>query len=171
MCIALRCPSPREKPEHLIAKEEMESKLISIHDAQRMLPLLRRIVTDITQKWELIIYKRTELECLEKGIDSAQDEMSPQERKEKIETLKVELNQLIDKINSYIREVEDLGCFVEEFKRGIINFPSLYNGRKIFLCWVPGEETIGFWHELDESFKDRVAIQDASDFLCQKPRV
>lgn len=132
-----------------------------------MLPLLRRIVRDIIQKWELIIYKRTELECLEKGIDSG-DDFSPQDKEARSERLKADLNCLIDKINSYIREVEDLGCFVEEFKRGIINFPSLYCGRKVFLCWVPNEGNVGFWHELDESFKDRNAIEDASEFLCTK---
>ena len=145
----------------------MESRLISIDEADLMLPLLRRIVTDIMQKWELIIYKRTELECLEKGIESS-DDLSPQDKESKVEQLKSDLNYLIDKINSYIREVEDLGCFVEEFKRGIINFPSLYCGRKIFLCWVPNEDKVGYWHELDESFKDRNAIEDASEFLCHK---
>ena len=48
----------------------MESRLISIDEANQMLPLLRHIVKDITRNWELIIYKRTELECLEKGVDS-----------------------------------------------------------------------------------------------------
>ena len=149
----------------------MESRLVSIEEGNRMLPLLRRIVKDITKKWELIIYKRTELEYLEKGFDSSHGNLSDEDRKATTEGLKQDLNYLIDKINSYIREVEDLGCFVEEFKRGIINFPSLYNGRKVFLCWTPGEETVVHWHELDESYNDRVRIKDFSDFLCQKPHV
>ena len=36
----------------------MESRLISIDEANRMLPLLRHIVRDIIKNWELIIYKR-----------------------------------------------------------------------------------------------------------------
>ena len=149
----------------------MESRLVSIEEGNQMLPLLRRIVKDITKKWELIIYKRTELECLEKGFDSSHGDLDGKEREATIEGLKQDLNYLIDKINSYIREVEDLGCFVEEFKRGIINFPSLYNGRKVFLCWTPGEEIVAHWHELDESYNDRVRIKDYSEFLCQKPHV
>src|SRR4029453_11457194 len=115
----------------------MESKLISIEEANRMFPLLRQIVADIMVNWERIIYKRTELECLEKGVDSAGSTQNPKEREETLLSLKQELNYLIDRINCYIREVEELGCFVEEFKRGIINFPSLHNGRKVFLCWKP----------------------------------
>ena len=149
----------------------MQSKLISIEEANRMLPLLRRIVGDITRNWEQIIYKRTELECLEKGVDSAGSNLSTEERNSSLQGLKQELNALIDRINNYIREVEDLGCFVEEFKRGIINFPSLYNGRKVFLCWKPEEDSVGHWHELDESFNDRMKIHNVREFLYQKPGV
>lgn len=147
----------------------MESRLISIEEANRMLPLLRHIVKDITGNWEQIIYKRTELECLEKGLDSVGTKLAPEARDNHLLNLKQELNHLIDKINDYIREVEDLGCFVEEFKRGIINFPSLFNGRKVFLCWKPEEERVRYWHELDESFSERVEIRNVEEFLCQKP--
>ena len=117
----------------------MESKIISIEEANRMLPLLRKIVKDVMDKWELIIRRRTELECLEKGIARGERGSNTEG---KINELKGELNFLIEKINQYIKEVECLGCFVEEFKRGIINFPSLYHGRKIFLCWSPDEEVV-----------------------------
>ncbi len=149
----------------------MESKLISIEEANRMLPLLRQIVGDIMTNWEKIIYKRTELECIEKGVDSGAASQGPQEREAGLQGLKQELNCLIDRINNYIREVEELGCFVEEFKRGIINFPSLHNGRKVFLCWKPDEPGVSHWHELDESFNDRVRIRDVAEFLYQKPKV
>jgi hypothetical protein len=151
-------------------EEFMESRLISIDEANRMLPLLRHIVRDIVTSWEQIIYKRTELECLEKGVEPASACPSPDPRESTLENLKQDLNYLIDRINSYIREVEDLGCFVEEFKRGIINFPCLLNGRKVFLCWKPDEERVSHWHELDECFNDRSQIRDATGFLCQKPR-
>ena len=149
----------------------MESRVISIQEANRMLPLLRQIVGDIMAHWEQIIAKRTELECLEKegqeGGSSA--EATPAGREGQIGELKADLNYLIDRINQFIREVEDLGCFVEEFRRGIINFPSLFHGRKVFLCWKPDENEVTHWHELDETFKDRVRIRDVREFLYQKP--
>ena len=147
----------------------MESKVISIQDANRMLPLLRQIVTDIMVNWEQIIQKRTELECLEKELrpatGAAPTKSMDADRSEAALDLKNGLNHLIDKINCYIREVEELGCFVEEFKRGIINFPSLFHGRKVFLCWKPDEDEVSHWHELDETFKDRVKIRDVGEFL------
>ena len=127
----------------------MESKLISIQEANRMLPLLRSIVKSIMDTWEVLITSRVELETLEKA----------QVKAEVIKSKKEELNVTIDRINNYIREVEELGCFVQEFKRGIVSFPSLFHGRKVFLCWIPDDQTVTHWHELDEMFANRQAIR------------
>ncbi|HLU50302.1 MAG TPA: DUF2203 domain-containing protein [Planctomycetota bacterium] len=148
----------------------MEPKTISLDEANRMLPLLRQIVGDIMSSWEKIIEKRTELECAERGIRS--DGQGTQPRDPLIvQQLKVELNYLIDKINHYIREVEALGCFVEEFKRGIVNFPSLFNGRRVFLCWGPDEKSVRYWHEIDETYADRVEIRNEREFMVTNPHV
>jgi len=143
----------------------METRILSLEETNRMLPLLRKIVRDIMEHWNLIIAKRAELESFEKAQEGAANP-SAQAR---LHEIKQELNTMIDKINQYIKEVESLGCFVEEFKRGIVNFPSLYHGRKVFLCWHPEEEKVSHWHELDETFNDRVKIKDESEFLCENP--
>ncbi len=143
---------------------KMRSRILSLEEATKMLPLLEKIVRDIMKTWEEIIHKRTELECLEKNPDQ-----NAQQVQEEAQELKSDLNRLIDRINSYIREVEQLGCFVEEFKRGIINFPSLYVGRKVFLCWKPGDSEVRYWHELDESYNERSLIRDQRDFLVTRP--
>ena len=147
----------------------MEAKIISIEEANRMLPLMRGIVADIMSKWKAIIEKRAELECLEKNSRDYETGCVAADSENALRDVKLELNNLIDRINSYIREVENLGCFVEEFKRGVVNFPSLCNGRKVFLCWQPGDLNVGYWHELDETFNDRLAIRDYSEFLCHPP--
>ncbi len=143
----------------------MSNKLFSLQEANRLLPLLRRIMKDITACWERIIYKRTELECLEKDptIHGSIEKV--------IQAIKGELNYLLDKINHYIKEVEDLGCFVEEFKRGIVNVPTLYHGRKVFLCWKVDEESVEYWHKLDEGFNDRRRIRNTAAFLGARPPV
>ena len=143
---------------------QAQSRLVTVDDANKMLPLLERVVSDIVDVWDGIIQKRTELECLEKNpirVDESSIAVDAQD-------LKLELNLLIDRINGYIREVEDLGCFVQEFKRGVINFPTLYVGRKVFLCWRPGDEEVRYWHELDESFTERTPIRDFRDFFFQR---
>ncbi len=153
----------------------MKSRLVSIEEANRMLPLLRGIVSDIRRCWDQIIAKRTELEFREKEMKQMRAAgTTPREsadRTHRIDELKEELNTLIERINCYIREVEELGCYVEEFKRGIVNFPSLYHGRKVFLCWGVDEDRVSSWHELDESYNDRAQIRDVNQFLRDTPRI
>jgi hypothetical protein len=50
----------------------------------------------------------------------------------------------------YRREIQ-----VKDLDRGLIDFPSILEGREVFLCWEDGEEDIGFWHELDSGYAGR----------------
>jgi hypothetical protein len=44
---------------------------------------------------------------------------------------------------------------LRDLDRGLVDFPSLRDGREVYLCWVDGEPDIGFWHELDAGFAGR----------------
>jgi hypothetical protein len=44
---------------------------------------------------------------------------------------------------------------LRDLDRGLIDFPSLRDGREVYLCWVEGEPGIGFWHDLDAGFAGR----------------
>ena len=38
---------------------------------------------------------------------------------------------------------------------GLVDFPSLREGREVYLCWREGEDQIDFWHEVDAGFAGR----------------
>jgi hypothetical protein len=44
---------------------------------------------------------------------------------------------------------------VKDLKKGLVDFPSLRNGREIFLCWERAEEDIEFWHDLETGYAGR----------------
>ena len=45
---------------------------------------------------------------------------------------------------------------LRDLDRGLIDFPSLRDGREVYLCWVEAEEdAIGFWHDLDAGYAGR----------------
>jgi hypothetical protein len=67
-----------------------------------------------------------------------------------------ELNQAVEKVHSY-------GCQVKDLRMGLVDFPTLYRGQEVLLCWKLGEEGIRFWHGLEEGFRGRKAID--SEFL------
>ena len=74
----------------------------------------------------------------------------------------VELNsmyQAIDRlryqIQKHLREVSGRGVIVRDMERGLVDFPSLRDGLEVHLCWVKGEEKVGYWHETDVGFSSR----------------
>jgi hypothetical protein len=63
-----------------------------------------------------------------------------------------------------IQEVEEFGCVLKDLDEGLIDFPTLFRGREVYLCWKLGEAAIAFWHGTDEGFSGRKAIdQDFRD--------
>ena len=57
-----------------------------------------------------------------------------------------------------IEEVQELGCVVKDLDMGLVDFPTLFQDREVYLCWKLGEPAIAFWHGVDEGFAGRKAI-------------
>jgi hypothetical protein len=62
--------------------------------------------------------------------------------------LKAEIVHLINRIEAY-------GCVVKDIDLGLLDFPSIRDGRPIYLCWKAGEPHLAHWHGTDETFGDR----------------
>jgi hypothetical protein len=56
--------------------------------------------------------------------------------------------------------LEQREIVLRDLDRGLIDFPSFRDGREVYLCWVDGEQGIGFWHELDAGFAGRQEIDE-----------
>jgi hypothetical protein len=65
--------------------------------------------------------------------------------------LKAEIVHLITRIEAY-------GCVVKDIDLGLLDFPSIREGRPIYLCWKAGEPRLTHWHGTDESFVDRKSL-------------
>jgi hypothetical protein len=59
-----------------------------------------------------------------------------------------------------ILELRERGIVLRDLHRGLIDFPSLREGREVFLCWQEGEDEIEFWHEVDAGFAGRRPLAD-----------
>ncbi len=66
---------------------------------------------------------------------------------------KAEIVRLINRIEAY-------GCLVKDIDLGLLDFPSMRNGRAVYLCWKAGEERIMYWHPMDEGFATRKTLED-----------
>jgi hypothetical protein len=47
---------------------------------------------------------------------------------------------------------------IKDLERGLLDFPSMREGREVFLCWEKDEEDIQFWHDLKSGYAGREPI-------------
>ena len=58
-------------------------------------------------------------------------------------------------LNAEIRQLQERGVVIKDFDRGLVDFPSLRNGREVFLCWELEEDDIEFFHEIEDGYAGR----------------
>ena len=58
-------------------------------------------------------------------------------------------------IRDALQELQAREIVLRDLNRGLVDFPSLRDGREVYLCWEEGEEEIAFWHEFDAGHAGR----------------
>jgi hypothetical protein len=61
-------------------------------------------------------------------------------------------------LQSAVVAFDERGIVLRDLDRGLVDFPAIRDGREVYLCWVDGEEDIGYWHELDAGHGGREAL-------------
>ena len=77
--------------------------------------------------------------------------------------------QAREKIAEAIRQIHETGCVVKDLDEGLVDFPSMREGREVYLCWKLGEEHIGYWHGIDEGFAGRKPLEDDDSGEPEEP--
>ena len=64
------------------------------------------------------------------------------------------------RLEGEIGKLEDLGCVLKDWNTGLIDFPAVRLGARVWLCWRSGEAKIEFWHGVHEGFASRKPVKD-----------
>jgi len=70
-----------------------------------------------------------------------------------------------ERLKAAVEKIQDYGCVVKDLDIGLIDFPTLFHGEEVYLCWKLGESGIEFWHGIHEGFRGRKAID--AEFLAE----
>lgn len=131
-------------------------QLFTVEQANKTLPLVRKIVADVVQqhrKW-----RETILE-----LDLVASSSRPDEPRERAEELERQALSLARELDGYQRELEQLGIQLKDRRLGLVDFPSDMNGRTVLLCWRLGEPEVQFWHEVDAGYAGRQPLEVLSE--------
>src|ERR1041385_3199571 len=116
--------------------------------------LLKRIVRDVVDIYER---RRKAKEVHQEFLTISRTIRSP-EIEETINSLRSELKDLDRAMDHFDKEIRDLGGILKDARKGLVYFYSERDGRKIFLIWELYEPDLISWHELDETFSDRIPL-------------
>jgi hypothetical protein len=51
--------------------------------------------------------------------------------------------------------LQEAEVVLRDLDRGLVDFPSIRDDREVYLCWLEGEDEIGYWHDLEAGFAGR----------------
>jgi hypothetical protein len=137
-------------------------RYFSLLEAERLLPEVEGLLRGILQL--RTDYQRTEMELqgLLQRIAIAGGMIPP---REKISQLKSRKDAATRGLQTSLKKLEEIGCLLKDIDIGLVDFPTLYRGNEVYLCWKLGETSIAYWHHVDAGFPGRQAID--SEFLAQ----
>jgi len=59
-------------------------------------------------------------------------------------------------IGKLTTELHEMGIQLKDYSKGLIDFPSMKEGRVVLLCWQLGEgDRVEWWHEIEAGFSGR----------------
>ena len=73
---------------------------------------------------------------------------------------KTQREKVAEQLTRAVDEIQQNGCVVKDLDTGLVDFPSLRGGEKVYLCWKLGEARIGYWHGIEEGFAGRKPLDD-----------
>jgi hypothetical protein len=123
-------------------------QLFTVEQANRTLPLVRRIVEDVVREHRVWQEKILELDLLASGVRA--DLPDP-----RAAALERHILALAREIEGFEAELTSLGIQLKDRRIGLIDFPCDLDGRRVLLCWRLGEPSVQYWHDENAGYASR----------------
>ncbi|HEX5708875.1 MAG TPA: DUF2203 domain-containing protein [Pyrinomonadaceae bacterium] len=121
-------------------------KLFSVEEANALLPTARRILREMRRSYASVASMRGEAERAAEGSKAGGGGMAGGS------VYVAALARLAERAG----ELDALGIQLKDYERGLIDFPSMREGRVVLLCWQLGEgDHIEWWHDMESGFSGR----------------
>jgi hypothetical protein len=128
------------------------SKVFTLSEAQTLLPvveaLLRRAQAAAVQAEEL----EDEMQQLSQRIflsGGMHVDVGAAARR------RAEHDKAVQETKDTLAEIDSIGVQVKDLEKGLLDFPSVMEGKTVLLCWKLGEPAIAHWHTEEEGFAGR----------------
>jgi hypothetical protein len=132
----------------------MPEKIFTLEEAEELLVRIEPLALTITENRRALIHLTNELIALQEDARN--------NRKVDAAALlnkQTELDFLVKIINDSLEAIEETGALPKDLDSGLVDFPSVLDGKPVLLCWKLGEERIGFYHSYEDGFAGRKPLK------------
>lgn len=131
------------------------SRLFTLEQATAALPEIERMLRD------LIDYRK-EHERADAALQAVSRKVmlsgGMQIRTNEVLMLRSQKETSAQFLKTVFEELQQSGCLVKDLDMGLVDFPTMYRDREVYLCWKMGERAIEYWHEIEAGFRGRQKI-------------
>ena len=121
-------------------------KLFTIEEANSLLPSVRPIVKSIQQSHRRLISFQSAAKHAAEGAEFGGGGMPDGQR----------YADLLVTLSLHAGQIEALGIQLKDYHQGLIDFPSMRDGRVVLLCWKADEgNQVEWWHDVEAGFAGR----------------
>lgn len=140
----------------------MSRRVFTVQEANELLPRLREVLREIRETREAAREHHQKLQVLDAlWGDEVEDPDNPDH--EEFARRRQEIADAEREVRAAI-ETEIVGRGVRfpvgGLEHGLLDFPTSYEGRWVYLCWRMGEEEVAHWHEVDAGYRGRQPITE-----------
>jgi hypothetical protein len=135
-------------------------KRFTLIEAERLLPEIQAIIREA-------ISLKSQYQEAEQALHSFAQRVAMQGGvvvdREAVLQNRAQRDRYGESLKEAVEKIQEFGCVIKDLDVGLVDFPTLFRGQEVYLCWKMGESGIGYWHGVDEGFAGRKAID--RDFL------
>ena len=129
----------------------MATHSFTLEEATALLPWLRERLLALAPLYQQLGALQGELEGLVRsartnGGSSLEDELARRQRT---------AQRLTRQVEEGVQAITRRGILVRDIVRGLVDFPSMRQGREVYLCWTLAEEHIEYWHPTNIGYAGR----------------
>jgi hypothetical protein len=121
-------------------------KLFTVDEANSLLPTVRPIVKSIQKSHRRLVTFQSAARQAAQGAEHGGGGMS----------LGPRYANLLVELSNHAGQLEGLGIQLKDYQQGLIDFPSMRDGRVVLLCWKADEgDRLEWWHDVESGFAGR----------------
>jgi hypothetical protein len=112
-------------------------------EAERMLPRVKPVLQKLRDAKDLL----TDEEAHEVLTDAAPANGGGESGRQ--------VGEAFLEVRRLLGALQEAEIVVRDIDRGLIDFPAIREGNEVYLCWELGEDSIDWWHDLDDGYRGR----------------